>query len=147
MSRFWNRIAVVGSAVALLAILTSLFLRTDPGHIPQWVTIHGSMSNSEAQSLYKSGNEMLHAIHWGRMRADLAAGQFKLFLLDTRRGPERIHTLSKDHGWFVVTATNRLGQNCRIRSLDPVVCKPSFRWNRAQSSQVTTGVVISDIHD
>jgi hypothetical protein len=107
------------AALALCILVASLcFFRTreSPG-LPQTVAIRGELSKPEAESLYTSNDRLLRALYWRRVRANVGAGQFKEVWLNLQRGPERIHTLSKEpDGWFVVIATNRLGNSCKLRS-------------------------------
>jgi hypothetical protein len=129
-----GRLAILRSrsvlaALALAMLITEVCLftsRESTQHVPGIVAIHGELSKSEADSLYRSSSRMLRGLYWKRIRADLTAGHFKLFLLDVRRRPERIHTLSKEpDGSFVVSATNRLGESCTIRCPRPFVAQPN----------------------
>jgi hypothetical protein len=106
-------------ALTLVVFVASLyFFKTLKSKgLPATVAIHGELSKLEAEALYTSNNRMLYALYWRRLQANVSAGQFKELWLNIRRGPERINNLSKDSdGWFVVNATNRLGNSCTIRS-------------------------------
>jgi hypothetical protein len=115
--------------IVTLAMLTAgvcLFTLRESTQLPKIVAIRGELSKSEAESLYRSSNGMLRRLYWKRVWGNLTGGHFKLLLLDVRRRPERIHALSKQlDGSFVVSATNRLGESCTIRSPRPFVAQPS----------------------
>jgi hypothetical protein len=134
-----SRAVLTTLALAMLMTGVCLFSPRESTHVPGIVAIRGELSKSEAESLYRSSNRMLRGLYWKRIRANLTAGHFKLFLLDVRRRPEQIHRLSKEpDGSFVVSATNRLGESVTIRCPRPFVAQP----NGPRKVQVVKSVAI-----
>ena len=140
------RSKAVLTALALSILVAPLcFFRTreSPG-LPQTVAIRGELSRTDAESLYTSNERMFRGLYWRRVWANVGAGQFKELWLNLRRGPERIHTLGKEpDGWFVLSATNRLGNSCTVRTRQLFAPRPYGIW-KVQSSVVERGLVVSD---
>jgi len=115
-------------ALTILVISLCVFSTRRSAGIPEAVAIRGEMTSSEAESLYRSSDKSLRGLYWRRVRAKLASGHFRQFWFDLKRGPERIHALSKESDGFVVSATNRLGESCTIRCPRPSVAQPNGPW-------------------
>jgi hypothetical protein len=137
----------VGLATLALTILVPSFCLLRMGNradLPKGVAIRGELSNAQAESLYTSNARLLRTFYWRRVRANIAAGQFKEAWLNLQRGPERIHTVSREpDGWFVLCATNRQGNSCTIRTRE-LAAPPNTVLKFKSSSVVAGRVVLSD---
>jgi hypothetical protein len=132
--------AVLAALALLLASLCFVWTREFTG-VPQAVAIRGGLSKAEAESLYTSNDRTLHTLYWRRVRANVVAGQFKEAWLNLQRGPERIHTVSKEpDGWFLVSATNRLGNSCTVRTRQLAAPPPNAVWT--VKSRVVEGELV-----
>jgi hypothetical protein len=128
---------------AVVLCLSSLYLICAKGGagLPRDVVIQGALSESEATRLYAANHRTLHALYWRRLRANLRAGQFNELWLNLRRRPERIHTLGKDpDGWFVASATNRLGEACTIRTQKIDASLPVGPWKVSQTNRIVVAI-------
>ncbi len=132
-------------ALTMLAGILCFFRTTKSQGLPPTIVVRGGLSKSDAEALYRSHNTTLRVLYWRRVRANIRAGQFSELWLNLTRGPERIHTLSRERdGWFVVNATNRLGNSCTIRSRQPSALPLDTAW-KVQSSLVERGVILKEV--